>query len=65
MTFNGLLNKYLQEYNAAPIAGICYEQYHICKMQEVYCVFEQTVLVASAPTLKQARELIDTINSGC
>ena len=65
MAFKDLLNKYLQEHNAPPIAGISYEQFNICETKGVYCIFEQTQHVASTETLQQARELIDTINSGC
>jgi len=65
MAFKDLLNKYLEEYNAPPIEGISYEQFNICENKGFYYIFENTKLIASTKTLKEARELVDTINSGC
>lgn len=65
MTFTDILNKYLEEYNAPPIEGVMYEQFNICEKKGFYYIFEQSRLVASTKTLKQAKELVDSIISGC
>jgi len=65
MSYMNILNRYLEEYNAAPVSGISYQQYDICGTEGCYQVLEQTRLVASTDTLQQAKELIDSITSGC
>ena len=65
MSYMNILNRYLEEYNAAPVSGISYQQYDICETEGCYQVLEQTRLVASTDTLQQAKELIDSITSGC
>lgn len=65
MAFIDVLNKYLEEYNAPPIEGVMYEQYNICEKKGFYYIFEKTKLVASTKTFNEAKELIDSINSGC
>jgi hypothetical protein len=67
MQFNYLLNKFLAEYNAPPIEGIIYEQYSIVEKKGFYYLFNEkrNKILGSAKTVKQVKELADTINSGC
>lgn len=63
--FNEKLNKYLQMFSAASIEGIMYEQYQIAEKNGTYYIFEHNKIINHAKTLQQAKELINTINSGC
>jgi hypothetical protein len=67
MRFNGLLNKLLEEYNAQPIEGIDYQQYSIVEKKGFYYIFneDRRKIIGSGKTIKEVRELIDTIVSGC
>jgi len=65
MAFIDVLNKYLEEHNSPPIEGVRYEQFNICEKKKYYYIFEKTKLIASTKTFKEAKELIDSINSGC
>jgi hypothetical protein len=63
--FNEVLNKYLEKCNAPAVVGIMYEQFEIAEKNGVYYIFENSKLINKANTLQQAKELINTINSGC
>ena len=67
MRFDSLLNKFLAEYNAQPIEGIIYEQYSIVEKKGFYYLFNEnrSKILGSGKTVKQVKELADTINSGC
>ena len=65
MAFTDLLNKYLKEYNASPIEGVSYLQYNICEKKGYYLIMEESRIVGSTKTLKEAKELVDSITSGC
>jgi hypothetical protein len=67
MRFDSLLNKFLTEYNAQPIEGIIYEQYSIVEKKGFYYLFNEnrSKILGSGKTVKQVKELADTINSGC
>jgi len=63
--FNEVLNKYLQMCNAPLISGIMYEQFEIREKNNEFFIFEQGKYVNKANTKQLARELINTIISGC
>lgn len=63
--FNDILNKYLEFYNAKTIVGIKYEQFEIAEKNDVFYIFEQGKIIGYKKTLKEAKELVNTINSGC
>jgi len=67
MAFRELLNKYLEECNASPIDGILYEQYNIVEKKGYYYIFnlKENKIIGSGKTLKEVKETIDSINSGC
>jgi len=67
MRFDSLLNKFLTEYNAQPIEGIIYEQYSIVEKKGFYYLFSEnrSKILGSGKSVKQVKELADTINSGC
>lgn len=67
MRFDSLLNKFLTEYNSQPIEGIIYEQYSIVEKKGFYYLFNEkrNKILGSGKTVKQVKELADTINSGC
>jgi len=67
MRFNSLLNKFLVEYNSTPIEGISYQQYFIVEKKGYYYIFNEPndKIIGSSKTIKEARERIDSIVSGC
>jgi hypothetical protein len=65
VAFTDLLNKYLEEYNASPIEGVIYQQYNICEKKGIYYISEGNRIIRSTKTLKEAKELVDSITSGC
>jgi len=65
MQFNSLLNKFLVEYNASPIEGIAYEQCYIVEKKEFHYVVLDDKVLNGFKTIKEAKEFIDSINSGC
>ena len=67
MRFDTILNKYLEEYNANPIEGIMYEQFNIVEKKGFYYLLntKENKIKGSAKSLEKAKELVNTINSGC
>lgn len=67
MRFDSVLNKFLVEYNAQPMEGVIYEQYSIVEKKGFYYLFNEkrNKILGSGKTVKQVKELADTINSGC
>ena len=67
MRFDAVLNKFLVEYNAPPVEGVIYEQYSIVEKKGFYYLFNEkrNKILGSGKTVKQVKELADTINSGC
>ena len=67
MAFNDLLNKYLLEHNSNPIEGIIYEQYNIVEKKGFYYIFnlKENKIIGSGKSIRDVKEKIDTINSGC
>lgn len=67
-TFNNLLRKYLADYNSNMVIDECsvlYEQFVITEKKNAYYVFLQDKIIGHATTLVEAKQLCDTINSGC
>jgi hypothetical protein len=67
MKFDCILNKYLAEYNVNPIEGIMYEQFNIVEKKGYYYLLhaKENKIKGSAKSMQQAKELVNTINSGC
>lgn len=65
MRFNSLLNKFLVEYNSNLIEGIAYEQCFILEKNDFHYISLDGKIVKGFKTIKEAKEYIDTINSGC
>lgn len=67
MRFNSLLEKYLIEYNSNIIEGILYEQFNIVEKKGFYYIFNEKRdrIIKSCKSFQEAREYIDSINSGC
>jgi len=63
--FVDLINKHLRELNHPGVEGIHYEQYRIVEKKSFYYIFENNKIIGSAQTLIKAKELINTIVSGC
>lgn len=63
--FVDLINKHLRELNHPEVDGVHYEQYRIVESKECFHVFENQRIVGRAQTLLQAKELVNTIVSGC
>ena len=66
--FNNLLKKYLMEHNSNMIIDECsvaHEQFIITEKKGAHYIFLQNKIVAHAKTLVEAKQLCDTINSGC
>lgn len=63
--FHDVLNKYLQHYGSSMVEGIMYEQFTIAEKNSTYYIFENNKIINHAKTLKEAKQLIDSINSGC
>jgi len=65
--FNDTLNKFLLEYNAQPIDGVIYEQFNIIEKKEFFYVFseDKSRIIWSGKTLREAKEFINSVNSGC
>jgi len=63
--FVDLINKHLRELNHPEVEGVHYEQYRIVEKKGYYYIFESNKIVGSAQTLIKAKELINTIVSGC
>jgi hypothetical protein len=51
--------------NHPEVEGIHYEQYRIVEKKGYYYIFESNKIVGSAQTLLKAKELVNTIVSGC
>jgi len=67
MRFNSLLNKFLVEHNSTPIEGISYQQYFIVEKKGYYYIFNEfnNKIIGSSKTIKEAKERVDSIVSGC
>jgi hypothetical protein len=65
MVFVDRLNHLLESYNASPIEGIRYEQYTLLEFNGVVIVKENNIDLAVVDSIKHAKELCDSINSGC
>ena len=66
--FNNLLKKYLTEHNSNLYVDECsimYEQYMITEKKGFYYLFKENKIIGSAKSLVAAKQLCDTINSGC
>lgn len=63
--FVDLINKHLRELNHPEVEGIHYEQYRIVEKKGFHYIFENNKIIGSAQTLIKAKELINTIVSGC
>lgn len=63
--FVDLINKHLKELNHPGVEGIHYEQYRIVEKKGFHYIFENNKIIGSAQTLIKAKELINTIVSGC
>ena len=63
--FVDLINKHLRELNHPGVEGIDYEQYRIVEKKSFHYIFENNKIIGSAQTLIKAKELINTIVSGC
>lgn len=63
--FIDILNKYLEYYNARQSLGVVYEQFEIAEKNGTYYIFDNGKIINYKKTLKEAKELIDSINSGC
>jgi hypothetical protein len=65
MVFVDQLNHILEHYNASPIEGIRYEQYTLLEFNGIVIIKEDSKDLAVVDSIKQAKELCDSINSGC
>jgi hypothetical protein len=63
--FNAILEKCYKELDCELSSGIAYAQYTIIEEQGLFKVVDNARIVGSTKTIKEARELCDTINSGC
>jgi len=66
--FNNLLKKYLADYNSKIVIDECsimYEQFVITEKKSYFYLFLNNKIIGSAKTLTEAKQLCDTINSGC
>lgn len=66
--FNNLLKKYLIEHNSKLIIDECsvmHEQFVITEKKSTFYVFLENRIVGHANSLVEAKQLCDTINSGC
>ena len=65
MRFDCILNKYLKEYNASIIEGVVYEQYIIKQNKDLFYIEDDERLIWQGSSIKEAKEFINTVNSGC
>ena len=65
MVFVDRLTHILESYNTSPIEGIRYEQYTLLELNGVVIIKEDSKDLAVVESIKQAKELCDSINSGC
>jgi len=63
--FATLINDELKRLGKSPIEGVCYEQFCLVENNENIMIFEGKRHIATVHSIREARELIDTINSGC
>ena len=63
--FDAILEKCYKQLDRELSSGIAYAQYTIIEEQGLFQVVDNARIVGSTKTIKEARELCDTINSGC
>jgi hypothetical protein len=66
--FNNLLKKYLTEHRSKlqiDETSVCYEQYIITEKKNCYYIFLDNQIIAHEKSLVKAKQLCDSINSGC
>lgn len=66
--FNNLLKRYLTECNSKLIVEECsviHEQFVITEKKKVFYIFLENKIIGHAKSLIEAKQLCDTINSGC
>jgi hypothetical protein len=64
--FVDVLNAYLKRYNADPIEGVFYNGYTIKTNADSVCIIDGfNHIKHTVESVRQARELIDSICSGC
>jgi len=64
--FNDIINKKLISLGKHPVEGIRYEQYYIVEKKGYFYIFESNKkIIGSSNSLTKAKELINTIISGC
>lgn len=65
MKFTALINGELNRLGKPSIEGIRYEQFCLVEYKNQIKIVEGKREIAVVETYQQAKELIDTINSGC
>jgi len=63
--FNAILEKCYKQLDCELSSGTAYAQYTIIEEQGLFQVVDNARIVGSTKTIKEAKELCDTINSGC
>ena len=63
--FDAILEKCYKQLDCELSSGVTYAQYTIIEEQGLFMVMDNARIVGSTKTIKEAKELCDTINSGC
>lgn len=63
--FDNVYNRVLSKCNHVNLNKVAYEQYFIEEKKGHYYIFDNNRIIGSGKNLKEAKELCDTINSGC
>lgn len=63
--FDAILEKCYKQLDYELSSGTAYAQYTIIEEQGLFQVVDNARIVGSTKTIKEAKELCDTINSGC
>lgn len=63
--FDQTIESIVKLYNLTIEEGIRYEQYTILPDNNVFLIKEGSRVIGTAGSLRKAKELIDSINSGC
>jgi len=63
--FDAILEKCYKQLDCELFSSVTYAQYIIIAEQGLFRVMDNARIVGSTKTIKEARELCDTINSGC
>jgi len=63
--FDTILEKCYKQLDHELLSSVPYAQYTIIAEQGLFRVMDNARIVGSTKTIKEAKELCDTINSGC